>query len=579
MSLHQTAKTLQSHGRGEDSVLIHMTPKEVQGLQSLALAHGGSLTINPSTGLPEAGFLSSILPALVGGALTFFSGGALTPLMAAGLVGGGTALATGDLRKGLGAGLGAFGGGGLGAGFLGAGAGAASTAAATGLQAAPGAGLSLAQTAGTAGTGLAGTGLQAGAGTGLTLAQGTAGTGLQAGVGAGTQLAAPAAASPGVAFADLPWQERAAQGFSAAVENPMAVIDGMGGAKKAVQYGMAAMSPAMSEMAEVAAPEAPLPEDSERFMYHLTGHQRRDPEEGYTGAYSGERTHFTDPTLSRINLAGGGTPEDKFKNTGASSEAFEYLMGRSQASARTLQAQSTRAAQAAYVPPNTSTPAAPAAAAAAVATRSPEPSIYSDPWGHIQWQQEQRRLDRQESRPPIGILDFSTGPRAGSGDGASPIYSYDPNTGGLTQVNRPVAAPPTPPRRSVAAAPIDYNTSGFSKGGIADLAKGGFVVPADVVSMLGEGSTNAGLRTLQARYGSAVKPIQGPGTGQSDSIPTSIEGRHPARVADGEAYIPPAVIAKHGGAKKFYDMLDRVRTASQGHTEQQRRINPKKVLA
>jgi hypothetical protein len=111
------------------------------------------------------------------------------------------------------------------------------------------------------------------------------------------------------------------------------------------------------------------------------------------------------------------------------------------------------------------------------------------------------------------------------------------------------------------------------------LAKGGFVVPADVVSMLGEGSTDAGLRALQAKYGSAVKPIRGPGTGQSDSISTSIEGKQPARVADGEAYIPPAVIAKHGGAKKFYAMLDRVRTASQGHTKQQRRVNPSQVMA
>jgi hypothetical protein len=54
--------------------------------------------------------------------LTVGSGGALTPLMAAGLVGGGTALATGSLKKGLFAGLGAFGGGNIGAGLVSAGA-------------------------------------------------------------------------------------------------------------------------------------------------------------------------------------------------------------------------------------------------------------------------------------------------------------------------------------------------------------------------------------------------------------------------------------------------------------------------
>lgn len=120
MSLHQLAKHMQSAGRGEDKVLVHMTPKEVQGLQSLAMAHGGSLTINPATGLPEAGFLSSILPMVAGLGLSLIPG--VGPMMAAGLVGGGTALATGSLQKGLMAGLGAYGGAGLGAGLAGAGA-------------------------------------------------------------------------------------------------------------------------------------------------------------------------------------------------------------------------------------------------------------------------------------------------------------------------------------------------------------------------------------------------------------------------------------------------------------------------
>ena len=113
MSMQSLAQAIQSQGRGNDTMLVHMTPKEVGGLQNLANNFGGSLTTNPSTGLPEAGFLDSILPTLAGAALTIGSGGALTPLMAAGLVGGGTALATGDISKGLTAGLGAYGGGGL----------------------------------------------------------------------------------------------------------------------------------------------------------------------------------------------------------------------------------------------------------------------------------------------------------------------------------------------------------------------------------------------------------------------------------------------------------------------------------
>ena len=101
------AQELQSRGRGEDTMLVHMTPGEVNSLQGLAMAHGGSLTINPETGLPEAGFLGKLLPTILGGVLAATGVGA--PL-AAGVVGLGSTAASGSLKKGLMAGLGAFGG-------------------------------------------------------------------------------------------------------------------------------------------------------------------------------------------------------------------------------------------------------------------------------------------------------------------------------------------------------------------------------------------------------------------------------------------------------------------------------------
>jgi hypothetical protein len=95
-----------------------MSPGEVNSLQQLAMAHGGSLTINPQTGLAEAGFLSSILPMIAGAALTATGVGA--PLAAL-MVGGGMTAATGSLKKGIMAGLGAYGGGGIGEGLMAAG--------------------------------------------------------------------------------------------------------------------------------------------------------------------------------------------------------------------------------------------------------------------------------------------------------------------------------------------------------------------------------------------------------------------------------------------------------------------------
>jgi hypothetical protein len=128
MSLHALATDMASKGRNGDSMLVHMTPGEVHGLQALAMKHGGSLTTNPDTGLPEANFLKSILPILAGFALgpagMGIAFGGLSSAASAGLlVGGVTGLATGSLSKGLMAGLGAYGGAGLGGGLSDLGAG------------------------------------------------------------------------------------------------------------------------------------------------------------------------------------------------------------------------------------------------------------------------------------------------------------------------------------------------------------------------------------------------------------------------------------------------------------------------
>lgn len=125
MSLALAAKHLAARGRGKDSMLVHMSPKEVSALQHVAMAHGGSLTINPNTGLPEASFLESLLPTLLGVGLAATGIGAPA---AAGLVGAAQYARTGDINKGLAAGLGAYGGAGVGEGLIGAG-GAAKAAA------------------------------------------------------------------------------------------------------------------------------------------------------------------------------------------------------------------------------------------------------------------------------------------------------------------------------------------------------------------------------------------------------------------------------------------------------------------
>ena len=157
MSLHNLAQHLQGAGRRGDSVLVHMSPDEVKGLQALAMAHGGSLTINPKTGLPEAFFLAAILPTIAGIGL---KAAGMSALQAALTVGAAGTLATGSLGKGLMMGLGAYGGAGLGealaggaaAGAAAAGGGAGATTAAEVLK---GSGMTASEIAKQVGTGQA----------------------------------------------------------------------------------------------------------------------------------------------------------------------------------------------------------------------------------------------------------------------------------------------------------------------------------------------------------------------------------------------------------------------------------------
>ena len=104
------AEELEEKGRFGDTHLLHVRDDELQGLSSL-----GQLTVNPDTGLPEAFSFKSLIPALVGTAVTIASGGTMAPLMAAGMGGlatFGTSMAMGNsLEQSLLSGFMTFGGG------------------------------------------------------------------------------------------------------------------------------------------------------------------------------------------------------------------------------------------------------------------------------------------------------------------------------------------------------------------------------------------------------------------------------------------------------------------------------------
>jgi hypothetical protein len=85
-------------------------------------------------------------------------------------------------------------------------------------------------------------------------------------------------------------------------------------------------------------------------------------------------------------------------------------------------------------------------------------------------------------------------------------------------------------------------------------------------------------------YSDGGRMLKGPGDGMSDSIPASIGSKQPARLADGEFVVPADVVSHLGngstdaGAKQLYSMMNKVRHARTGNSKQGREIQPRKYL-
>jgi len=528
MSVQDLAQIVQSRGRGDDTILVHMTPTEVAGLQALAQAQGGSLTINPETGLPEAGFLSSILPMVAGAAAMFIPGlqGVGLYLMAAGM-GAATALATAEDGESAGSAIlrGALGGVG-GAGLGGLASSALGGAAAAGTAGAAEAGLSgLGATAAESGlASAAGANLGAAAGTGAAEA-------LAGGATAGTGVAAPVAA--GVTEAEA---LGALLSDGAATPTVGAVTEFAGAMPYTGELsGITAGGKLVAAPGEFGAVTANVPTSG----YGLTadginagfGEITAAPATGGLGSGLGQSaTSFGDVYAALPQVGQGGAANYGLTNDAALAspsnwqERVEKGLKLAQQTAKAL---GGSGGSAQFAP----TPGTP---------------------GY---------------NPPSGV-------------GASPLAP-----GFVARWNASNQAPvPGAWQESVAQRQrrLGYeNARWFAEGGVVDMESGGFVVPADVVSALGSGSTDAGLAQL-AKLG--AEPIKGPGDGQSDDIPAAIDGVPKARVANGEAYMPPEVVARIGGgshtagAKKLYQMLDNVRRQAYGTNKQAKPVDIDKAL-
>jgi type II secretory pathway pseudopilin PulG len=523
------AQNLSARGRNGDSMLVHMTPGEVNGLQALALAHGGSLSINPDTGLVEANFLKRLLPTLAGAALMIGSGGAINPMTAGMIVGGVEGLRTGDLGKGFMAGLGAYGGAGIGAGLSAAGAQAATANAAPTIAAQPAASY--------AGGNLAGT-------VAPTVGQNfaTAGKGFSA---LGTEAG-----------------RDAFLGQAATSTTPATGVGGFGGLAKA---GMAAASPFMVEE-----PMAmPTPEDpyanykgpykpTERAVMYPDADRRR---RGVTSEF----TYFT--PSNPIPYADGGA-----------------VSPQAQVMQNIANVQQMAGIPALGAPFMGAPPAAAPAASREGLVYNPIPNDRTE-LVYNPIEARDRTVGGREVNygfKPVEVTGippelqnlFNAEQTFGSflgkftgneAFGPRVQYEYDATTQSIRPTKAYLDALET--RRQeraaaeAAAAQAAAIASYYAEGGsVPTLEEGGFVLTKKAVDGLGKGDNKKGQKAAQAGLGAI--PIKGKGNGTSDSIPTTIAGKQPARVSNGEAYVPARKVKENGGAKAFYALMRRAEKAA-----------------
>jgi hypothetical protein len=92
----------------------------------------------------------------------------------------------------------------------------------------------------------------------------------------------------------------------------------------------------------------------------------------------------------------------------------------------------------------------------------------------------------------------------------------------------------------------------YANGGKVQMEDGGFVMTKRAVDGAG------GPRGIQQLVPGATM-IRGPGTGTSDDIPAVINGRNgqtPARLSNGEAYVPKPFVDRLGGARQMYALMN-----------------------
>jgi len=612
---YQTSQGLASLGRNGDSVLVHMNPTEVAGLQSLAMSQGGSLTINPDTGLPEAfslgGFFKSLLPTIAGFAASGMSGGAMSPMLAGILAGSATGAATNKdpLMGAITGGLGGYGGANL---FSAANAFTPTISGATGLS--PGAVGSVGTTGQMGGGNLIGSGV----------AGSTSSNALPVGF---NQAIAQSGSTVDQALLDPLVKQQISMYTPSATARQTAALGG-----NEAKFG--SLIDNVTPAANQYSPNfEPIPGATQGFG----GAPANTLSQAYKNV-AANPMEFIGQNKMAVGmpiggaLLGGLEPSDIYGDPINMDEAKKKQ---------------------AY-DPNRSLNLSNDTGLRLYAIGGPieataGSSVYGNPDGTIAQQTPKddygigrlNNLARQQSQTQAQTYGYAMGGPVSFADGGdsnkedalglpslSPDMSMNPNTGAnnsamlqsvmgamqpmqgmqgntsMTQGQMPdqsndsliakvtanlKADPNYQPTNPIEASIVKQirGTDPMQQGqpslqGLGSLAPSQPMAPSYNPSMAMGPTYFAGINAPRGMARGGY--LNGAGDGMSDSIPATIEGKQPARLADGEFVVPADVVSHIGngsskaGSQRLYSMLDKVRKARTGHTKQGKQINPNKYM-
>lgn len=544
MSLTIAAQHLASKGRGPDTELVHMTKGEIKGLRQLAMAHGGDLSINPHTGLVEAGFLSKILPMVAMAAATYFTAGAATPAIAgalegtalagsAGILGG---AASGALIGGIGAGLQ---GGDIGKGALFGGIGGGITGGLGGYEGAPDALKSIGDTS----NAVVNTGAQA--------------SNLAANTGSTLEAANQAVSQGGFTPTDP---------FLGSVPPP---------------------TPSVTP---------PAPNSADLAKQALVGESYavpRNPALGYAGTEQG----IVNPSVMPQPLGAAPTADSYYKGLGTGTMDTAKKAAILSAPGYLTQAYGMTPEQQQQLPTgkeerSTLSRISPDFRAQEPVQPNPyytgqETDYVKRPYGYAMGGIAGAEYDQKDSYDhqanfvgggmPMyaggGAIAFANRgivqplPKSPAGFDPGIYTDTDPNTARLGAYNAALYRINKARAKAGIKEPMSIKKA-TELGDVEEAAKGGIM----------QGHSNLG------GYSDGGRMLKGPGDGMSDSIPATIGRRQPARLADGEFVVPADVVSHLGngstdaGARKLYSMMDKIRKARTGKKKQAPEVKTNKYL-